>query len=71
VHAQGLGHAQARRSHRRHRSSRHDDLNAVNTRDQPGKIAPAPLEGVSVNANRITATLAPASWNVIRLRRGN
>jgi alpha-L-arabinofuranosidase len=47
----------------------HDDMDASNTRDHPNRVAPAPLEGVSPGANRVTATLPPASWNVIRVRR--
>jgi alpha-N-arabinofuranosidase len=48
----------------------HHDLDAANTRDEPDKVAPAPLEGVKMDANRVHATLLPASWNVIRLSRG-
>jgi alpha-L-arabinofuranosidase len=50
---------------------RHDDPNAVNTREEPHKVAPAPLHDVSAIGNRVTATLAPASWNVIRLQRSD
>jgi alpha-N-arabinofuranosidase len=49
---------------------RHHDLDAANTRDEPEKVAPAPLEGVTIDANRLRATLLPASWNVIRLGAG-
>jgi alpha-L-arabinofuranosidase len=49
---------------------RHDDLNAVNTRDQPDQVSPAALQDVSTRGSRLSATLAPASWNVIRLQRG-
>ena len=46
----------------------HDrDLNAANTRDEPQRIRPLPLEKVAVEGDRLRATLAPASWNVIRL----
>jgi alpha-N-arabinofuranosidase len=48
----------------------HGDLDAANTRDEPEKVAPAPLEGVTIDANRLRATLLPASWNVIRLGAG-
>jgi alpha-N-arabinofuranosidase len=47
---------------------RHADLDAANTRDEPDKVAPAPLGGVSVATNHVGAMLAPASWNLIRLR---
>lgn len=46
------------------------DLSAINSREQPDRIAPKPLEGVSVDGERIRATLKPASWNVVRLVRG-
>ena len=46
---------------------RHDDLDASNTPDAPDRVAPAPLGGVVVSEGRVRATLAPASWNVIRL----
>ena len=47
------------------------DLEAVNTKDEPERIKPAPLEGVTVEGGRLRATLAPASWNVIRLGRAS
>jgi alpha-L-arabinofuranosidase len=50
------------------RQLRHDDLDAVNTRDEPRNVAPAPLRGVSTHGSDLSATLAPASWNVIRLQ---
>jgi alpha-N-arabinofuranosidase len=43
------------------------DLEAVNTRDDPDRIGPVPLDGVTVEGERLCATLAPASWNLIRL----
>ena len=46
----------------------HDpDLEAANDRDHPERIRPAPLARVAVEGSRLRATLAPASWNVIRL----
>ena len=46
----------------------HDrDLDAANTKDDPERIRPAPLDDVVVEGDRLRATLAPASWNVIRL----
>jgi alpha-N-arabinofuranosidase len=46
---------------------RHDDLKATNTKDAPGRVSPAKLDGVAVEGERVRALLAPASWNVIRL----
>jgi alpha-N-arabinofuranosidase len=46
---------------------RDDDLQATNTRAAPERIRPAPLTGVGIDGARLRATLAPASWNVIRL----
>jgi alpha-L-arabinofuranosidase len=44
------------------------DLTASNTRQNPDRIKPSTLSGVAVDANRLQATLPPASWSVIRLR---
>jgi len=46
---------------------RHDDLKAVNTKDAPDTVGPAPAQGARVEGNALTAELAPASWNVIRM----
>ena len=46
----------------------HPDLKAANTRGDPDNVTPAPLDGVRAGANRVQATLMPASWNVLRLR---
>jgi alpha-L-arabinofuranosidase len=43
------------------------DLKAVNTRDNPDRIAPKPLAAVRTNGQSVEASLAPASWNVIQL----
>jgi alpha-N-arabinofuranosidase len=48
---------------------RHADLQATNSKDQPHHVAPVVLSGVTVVADRLQATLAPASWNMIRLGR--
>jgi alpha-N-arabinofuranosidase len=56
----GLAVAQAQTLHER-------DLQAANTKDQPDRIRPAPLASIVVEADRLRATLPPASWNVIRL----
>ncbi len=47
---------------------RHDDLDATNTREHPDRVIPSPLNDVSVMPDRVRATLAPGSWNVVRLR---
>jgi alpha-N-arabinofuranosidase len=47
----------------------HADLEAVNTKDEPERVRPAPLPDVSAT-DRIRAHLPPASWNVIRLTVG-
>lgn len=49
---------------------RDKDLKAVNTKKQPERIKPAKLGDVKVKDGMITATLKPASWNVIRLKVG-
>ena len=46
---------------------RHDDLNAVNTADDPDKVRPAPLGGVQITSDGLTATLPAAAWSMIRL----
>jgi len=46
---------------------RDDDLSAANTRETPDRVRPRMLTGVRVGDGRISATLGPASWNVIRL----
>jgi alpha-L-arabinofuranosidase len=46
----------------------HDpDLNAVNSRDAPDRIAPRPLKKVKLVGVHLSAELPPASWTVIRL----
>jgi alpha-N-arabinofuranosidase len=46
----------------------HDsDLEAVNTKEAPDRIRPGKLHDVRIERERVSATLAPASWNVIRL----
>jgi alpha-N-arabinofuranosidase len=46
----------------------HADLNAVNTSENPDEVTPSALDGVSISAGEMSATLPPASWNVIRLK---
>ena len=50
------------------RQLRHEDLKAANTREQPERVAPARLDGIETAADQLRLQLAPASWNVIRLR---
>ena len=49
---------------------RDKDLKAVNTRKQPERVKPGKLGDVKVKDGMISATLKPASWNVIRLKVG-
>ena len=46
---------------------RHANLKATNTRDKPNRVSPVPLKEVTAGTDRVQATLAPASWNMIRL----
>ena len=48
---------------------RHDDLSATNTQEHPDRVSPTPLKQVTLAADRVKATLGPASWNMIRLGR--
>jgi alpha-N-arabinofuranosidase len=43
------------------------DLQAANTRLDPDRVKPVPLDGVTIASDTVCMTLAPASWNVIRL----
>jgi hypothetical protein len=45
----------------------HADLKAINTKDHPLNVKPAPLAGVTVDGGQIQMKLKPASWTVIRL----
>ena len=46
----------------------HDaDLKAVNTKADQDRVKPSTLAGVRAEGNKLTATLKPASWNVIRV----
>jgi alpha-L-arabinofuranosidase len=47
---------------------RHDDLQATNTKDAPDNVRPASQSGATVTEGKLEAVLAPASWNVLRLR---
>ena len=43
----------------------HDNLKAINTREQPNIVSPRAIEHVSGEGEQVTARLKPASWNVI------
>jgi len=44
------------------------DLKAANTKAQPERVKPTALTRVHVKGARVDTTLAPASWNVVRLK---
>ena len=46
------------------------DLEAVNSRTEPDRVRPSVLSAVEVAGDRLEASLAPASWNVIQLSVG-
>jgi len=43
------------------------DPDARNTLADPERVAPHPAEGTALTDGRLTATLEPLSWNMIRL----
>ena len=43
------------------------DLDAVNSIETPRAIAPAAVDGANTGGRRLTASLPPVSWNMIRL----
>ena len=47
---------------------RDDDLNSVNSRDDPDRLSPQPLQDVRFEGERLSAHLPPVSWNVLRLQ---
>jgi alpha-L-arabinofuranosidase len=53
-----------------HTQIRHDDLAATNTKDNPNNVTPSIVSGTSVSGEVLSATLAPASWTVIRVKVG-
>jgi alpha-N-arabinofuranosidase len=64
IDARGFGRLSTTEAHELH----HADLKAVNSKNDPHRVEPAPLTGaVVVEGGQITATLKPASWNVLRL----
>jgi alpha-L-arabinofuranosidase len=46
----------------------HADLKTANTKQAPSRVAPTPLTDLSITGDALQAVIAPASWNVIRLR---
>jgi alpha-N-arabinofuranosidase len=62
--ANGFGKLRLREARQFH----HVDLNAMNTRDNPDRVAPVPLGDVRIEAERIDVTLTPTSWTMLRLR---
>jgi alpha-N-arabinofuranosidase len=43
------------------------DPDAVNTQEQPDRVVPRRQEGAEVTGCQLHASLAPPSWNVLRL----
>ena len=43
------------------------DLKAINSKEAPDRIAPKPLATARTTGDKLSARLAPASWNVIQL----
>ena len=50
-----------------HRVLADEDRLACNTAEYPGRVRPQQREGALVDGGRLTVTLPPVSWNVIRL----
>ncbi len=46
---------------------RHEQLTACNSEDQPDKVHPRQKSGAEVREDGVRATLAPASWNMLRV----
>ena len=44
----------------------HDDVNAVNTEEDPGNVAPQAGPGGAIDGGRASVTLPALSWNVLR-----
>jgi len=60
---EGLGALRLREAQQLH----HSDLKAENTRDDPDRVKPTPLNDVRVEGGeRIRGTLTPASWTMLR-----
>ena len=50
-----------------HQLIRHDDLEATNTAERPDNVRPVPGTGAAVTDGRLSASLPPYSWSMIRL----
>jgi alpha-N-arabinofuranosidase len=44
-----------------------DDVRATNTERQPDRVVPREHDGVALDAGRLTVTMPPVSWNVVRI----
>ena len=62
IDARGFGRLTIAEAHELH----HADLQAINSKEEPTKVAPSRLEDVAVDGGKIRVALKPASWNVIR-----
>jgi len=47
----------------------HDDVKAVNSEDDPGKVTPFTSENGQMDGGKLTAQIPALSWNVIRLEK--
>jgi len=47
------------------------DLKAVNTAEDPERVAPVSRSGAELHDGRLRLKLSPASWNMIRLVKEN
>jgi alpha-N-arabinofuranosidase len=45
------------------------DPTLTNTKEQPDRVRPQPLDGAHLEGTQLRATLPPMSWNVVRLAR--
>ena len=48
----------------------HEDVKAVNTEQDPDRVAPVTVNTDAIDAGTLTMRLPAKSWNVIRLGRG-
>ena len=47
----------------------HDDVNAINTEDDPGNVIPAAGPGGNIDGGRAEIGIPALSWNVLRFAR--
>jgi alpha-N-arabinofuranosidase len=64
--AKGFGKLAVGKAHQLHDK----DLRALNTAKKPDRIRPLPLRDIKIRKGGVSATLSPASWNVIQLEVG-